>query len=65
MYNAHIDHEFCFAEKSNVVAKDAVSRWTGESVFFLYSCTCKSGIKLQHLVDYSVCWCIDKESATI
>lgn len=35
MYDADINHEFCVAGKSNVVAKEAVSRWTGESYFSL------------------------------
>lgn len=36
------------------------------SHFFNYLCTySESGIKLQHLVDYSVSWCIVKESLII
>ena len=50
MYNAYID--LCFAGKSNVVAKEAVSRWTGKSSSLLNAYTCnESGIKLQQEVD--------------
>lgn len=47
-YKARIDHRFCFAGKSNVVAKEAVSRWTGESFSLFKECTFWKGNELNN-----------------